>query len=1213
MTAQGRDDSRVPVLYLAPWVDFGGSDKGTIDWFRWIDRERFRPSLVTTQPAANRRLGEVLPFADEVWPLPEMLGGQHFPGFILDFIHTRRVPVIHVMNAKLAFDLLPDIASLPRPPAVVVQLHVEEQDRMGYVRYVTTRSASLVDAFSVTSHHLAEAVHGYGVPWEKIRVIHTGVDAQREFSPDLARPVAGVDRDRLNVLYPGRLQQQKDPLLMVEVAAALVRRHPEVHVHVVGDGPMEDEVRAAVAARALDRHVSFHPPTAELVHWYAACDVLLMTSVFEGVPYVVYEAMAMGLPIVAPRLAGNVELMGEGCGKLVDPRDRVGDYVVALSRYASSPDERRSAGEEGRARVLAQFSLERMAAEHERLYDELIAGRRARLGAVEPPAPTPPPDPVRLRGRPSREQPLVSIVVPCFNHGRVLPECLASLRAQTYRSLQLILVDDGSTEAETTAVLARIAESEPDVELIRMARNSGPSAARNAGIARARGRYVLPVDADNILLPEAVEQLVAQLREADERIGFIYPNLQFFGNRDDYFEAPPYDLLSLLERNYCDTCALIDADVFAAGLRYPEEIVHGHEDWDFVLQLAAREIFGEPARGRTLLFRKEGFSRSESVEYARQPFLDEIRRRHGHFFEDERGALKGRWTPALSVVALAPVERDSDAGRLLAQRFAGQSCHDFELVLSSVADWWRPGADPRIRRLPAGLHETAGSLLGAALGIVRGAVVLVTTGSATSLLSDPAFVEKVLRTLEVEPAIDALALADAGAGGWFPFRLLQRGEPVPAQPHALAWRTDRGLLPAQGQVVPVGEELAAMARELAYRGAHVQWRHWPGPGPDEPRPAGLGRRALVRCPDAPRNWRAPAIPRLPATTQPRWGISWYPPGTISLCRHRERGSERRVVTNSIFPPAGFELDRTLGVTLYFSPPGTTKLVRSEDGTFATVEPGRADLLRPEDVVLGHLELAPLPMLVQLLAGVDPPSGDWTLYNWPGDPLAERAQQLRFLGFLTPFPIHPELPPLVRHDHALRGLVRAIDGGGRRHVYGVGELPVGELVGEIGALAADEHEGTVPLRLHPDGRLGTPEYAPAPGRPPLRSALRWTLAPGRWRRFGHLGARGRSLGRRALLARHHLMQAPPGDPGAPDLVGYLFAEEGEDRLPLYSAIHPVTGDQLLSRHPVEGLAMGYGDLRLLGYLLPQAPVTGTLEWQRRAVPWASRFGLEAPWT
>jgi hypothetical protein len=61
-----RRDARTPVLYLAPWVDYGGTDKGTIDWFRWIDRDRFAPFLATTQPSDNRRLAEVFPYADPI-------------------------------------------------------------------------------------------------------------------------------------------------------------------------------------------------------------------------------------------------------------------------------------------------------------------------------------------------------------------------------------------------------------------------------------------------------------------------------------------------------------------------------------------------------------------------------------------------------------------------------------------------------------------------------------------------------------------------------------------------------------------------------------------------------------------------------------------------------------------------------------------------------------------------------------------------------------------------------------------------------------------------------------------------------------------------------------------------------------------------------------------------------------------------------------------
>src|SRR5450755_3801692 len=98
--AQLLRDERTPLLYLAPWVDVGGSDKGTIDWFRFLDRDRFRPSLITTQPSANRRLDEVVPFADEVWDLPQLMAGDDFARFIVAFILTRRPQVIHIMNAR---------------------------------------------------------------------------------------------------------------------------------------------------------------------------------------------------------------------------------------------------------------------------------------------------------------------------------------------------------------------------------------------------------------------------------------------------------------------------------------------------------------------------------------------------------------------------------------------------------------------------------------------------------------------------------------------------------------------------------------------------------------------------------------------------------------------------------------------------------------------------------------------------------------------------------------------------------------------------------------------------------------------------------------------------------------------------------------------------------------------------------------------------------
>jgi glycosyltransferase involved in cell wall biosynthesis len=376
----GRDEDgrrRVPVAYLAPWVDYGGTAKGTLDWFRWIDRERYAPSLIITQaPSPNRLLPDVTACAEEVWNLPELMPGGDMPFFIGDFIHSRGVQIVHVMNSRLGFELLPDLCVLPNPPAIVVQLHVEEDTRGGYVRYVTTRYGSLVDAFSVTSRHLAATlVKDYDISPTKCHVIYSGVDGAEEFDPDHIEPIRGLEPDLLHILFLGRLVRQKDPELMVQVVDALRASDERFRVHVVGYGEMESEVREAVEARGLERLVLFHGATPCPGRWYAACDVLLLTSVYEGIPYVLYEALAMGVPAVAGALPGIAELMDERCGRLIEPRDDVDAYAGALLELGRALHLRRSLGAEGRRRMLDRFPLARMGSEHDHLYAHLLAER----------------------------------------------------------------------------------------------------------------------------------------------------------------------------------------------------------------------------------------------------------------------------------------------------------------------------------------------------------------------------------------------------------------------------------------------------------------------------------------------------------------------------------------------------------------------------------------------------------------------------------------------------------------------------------------------------------------------------------------------------------------------------------------------------------------------------------------------------------------------
>jgi hypothetical protein len=199
------------------------------------------------------------------------------------------------------------------------------------------------------------------------------------------------------------------------------------------------------------------------------------------------------------------------------------------------------------------------------------------------------------------------------------------------------------------------------------------------------------------------------------------------------------------------------------------------------------------------------------------------------------------------------------------------------------------------------------------------------------------------------------------------------------------------------------------------------------------------------------------------------------------------------------------------------------------------------------------------------------------------------------------------PPLPDADTGGPGLVRAVDPSRRRNLYGVGAIPDGELVGELGALYPVEGDDVSALRMSPEGYLVADGHPPpAHGRIRPLLALRWSLAPLAWRGVDA------SLAARALTALRRIGSQLGGGPRAPSAaagppLGYLKHEPGPGRLPLYSAIDPLSGDQLLSTDATEAVELAFGHPQLIGYMEERAPVTGKLGSGGPDLPFASRFG------
>lgn len=1182
--------TRVPVLYLAPWVDIGGADTSTIDWFRCLDRRRFSPSLITTQPSQNRRLAEIAPFAEELWELPQLLRGEDFPGFIQAFIHTRGVRVVHIMNARLGFDLLPDITTLPRPPRIVVQLHGEEPDRRGYVRYVAVRYGNLVDAFSMTTRTLDQPLAEYEIPSSKRRFIPLGVDSEIEFAPEGVEPIGARNGLPFQILFPARLTAQKNPLLMVDVATELRSRGFSFQIHVLGDGDLTRATMDRVAEAGLRDIVVLHGAQTKVAPRYAASDVVLLTSAFEtSPPRAAYEAMAMGLPIIAPKLPQIEELVSSLTGALVDPERGAVAYADAICSLAGDEPRRRAMGEAAHSRARAQYSVQRMAAEHAALYEELLArpSLKPRIAAPPPEAASSPQH--QTFRRPRREpRASVSVIVACFNHGHYLGGCLQSVRAQSYEPIETIIVDDGSDDPETLRVLGEIERDGWTV--LRRPVNAGPSSARNAGIEQARGRYLLPLDADDMLFEDAVAALVTQLSEAPDHIGYVYPNLQFFGNRSDYWEPPSFNLYGLLSSNFCAISSLLDREIFDRGLRYPEDIGLGQEDWDFVLTLAEQGIYGEPARSKTLLVRKQGFGRNALVGAA-VPFAEIVAKRHPRLFGN-RDAIKKKWNPALSLVALGPESASAQAR--LESLATAQSCQDFEIIRSDT-------------------EKSTAQRLSEAHRDARSRYLMATYVSLERLLEDRAFVEKMLRVLGANHRVTALGFADGGIGK-LPFQRLEAGAAVDADPSALCWATHGVEAPPTPFPLAPDRPLEALARWLTINGK-VQWRHLDEPGfvercnaPDPPhavleapsyrRPVDAQfKTASVRLPDSPGGvWRGGTQEAL-----------WRPPETRLLCRHRHIRSESFVYTNDLAPPDEHRFDHLLGCVREFPLAGSKSLTcrpaRAGFGLGETHDPG-------DPTLLGFVEEQPLPLLDALLRGRHRRTGQPLLAAGEDDPLLSELEAPVVLGWIEPQPLRPRLTPEAGVPRGLIGLLRSVDLGTRRHRYGAGKLPPGLPGGELGALMTEPIGESRALWLSAEGEVVTDDGPLPNGRPRLRTALRWTADPLSWEDPGPVAPRVRAVARRALDSTAMLITRNKSNGHSPQLGGYLLRSATPKTLPLYAAVHPVTGDHLLSTSATEGPNLGYDPIGILGHLAAAAPVTGELGIRRPGTPWAKGFGLAA---
>ena len=253
----------------------------------------------------------------------------------------------------------------------------------------------------------------------------------------------------------------------------------------------------------------------------------------------------------------------------------------------------------------------------------------------------------------------ISVLVPCFNHGRFIREAIDSIFAQTVQDFEVVVVDDGSTDPQTRETLDRLAGER--ITVLRT-ENRGLPAARNYAARHSRGEFLCAVDADDKLAPEWFDKAVRTLDERRE-LAFVSHWLETFGDERWTWKPDRCDLPALLARNAVNGAALVRRTAFEAVGGYDERMRDGCEDWDFWLRLVERGFAGAIVPEVLFYYRRRSDSMSRGMleeQKYRGPLETLVRKHQDAYREHLVSVLVARESETLHLSReIAELERNA--------------------------------------------------------------------------------------------------------------------------------------------------------------------------------------------------------------------------------------------------------------------------------------------------------------------------------------------------------------------------------------------------------------------------------------------------------------------------------------------------------------------------------------------------------------------------
>ncbi|MES2018666.1 MAG: TIGR03088 family PEP-CTERM/XrtA system glycosyltransferase [Pseudomonadota bacterium] len=365
------------VVHLIYRLDFGGLETLLVDCVNRMPADKYRHAIVC--------LTGYTAFADKItqpgvalYALDKAPGlglGTHAALFRL--LRRLRPAILHTYNlSAIEYNLTAALAGVP------IRVHAEHGRDAGDPQGLNRKHnllrrlmAPFVDRYVPVSGDLARWLAGVvGIAPAKITLINNGVDTAH-FHP---RAAAGA---QFVVGTVGRLQDVKNQAALIDAFAVL---REQAKLVIVGDGPLRAALEAQVAASGLAGVVTLTGARTDIAPLMRSFSMFALTSVAEGTPVTLLEAMSCALPVVSTAVGGIPELVQDGVTGTLVPSGDTGALAAAMAHYAADPALAARHGAAGRERIETHYSVSAMVAAYVALYDQLRKTKLKLKAAITP-------------------------------------------------------------------------------------------------------------------------------------------------------------------------------------------------------------------------------------------------------------------------------------------------------------------------------------------------------------------------------------------------------------------------------------------------------------------------------------------------------------------------------------------------------------------------------------------------------------------------------------------------------------------------------------------------------------------------------------------------------------------------------------------------------------------------------------------------------------